>query len=188
MMESSAMPINWYPGHMAKTKRMLSEQIRRIDLIIEICDARLPYSSRNPEINDLAAGKKRIVFLNKADLADPEITSLWTKKFRKEGTETFSINAKKLISPPLQISTAVEDALAAQISDLTAGLYEAIEDLRESIQIAGRESGVQATAEAYRGQVIPAMERLRSTADALEVLIPQDQWPFPAYSEILYNI
>jgi ribosome biogenesis GTPase A len=57
-MENSAMPINWYPGHMAKTKRLLSDQIRKVDLILELCDARLPHSSRNPEINRLAGGKK----------------------------------------------------------------------------------------------------------------------------------
>lgn len=99
-----------------------------------------------------------------------------------------AITVKEQLSPVLHISSAVEDALAAQISDLTAGLYDAIEDLRETIQLAVRADGVQATAETYRHKVIPAMERLRSTADALEVLIPQDQWPFPAYSEILYNI
>lgn len=56
-MENPAVPINWYPGHMAKTRRILSEQIRKIDLVIELCDARLPYSSRNPEINKLASEK-----------------------------------------------------------------------------------------------------------------------------------
>ena len=99
-----------------------------------------------------------------------------------------AIAVKEQLSPMLHISSAVEDALAAQISDLTAGLYDAIEDLRETIQLAAGADGVQATAETYRRKVIPAMERLRSTADALEVLIPQEQWPFPAYSEILYNI
>ena len=99
-----------------------------------------------------------------------------------------AIAAKEHISPMLRISSAVEDALASQISDLTAGLYDAIEDLREVIQIACRADGVQATAETYRYKVVPAMERLRTTADALEVLIPQEKWPFPAYSEILYNI
>ena len=76
---NSALPINWYPGHMAKTKRILSEQIRKIDLVIELCDARLPHSSRNPVIQQLAAGRKRIVFLNKSDLADPAETARWLK-------------------------------------------------------------------------------------------------------------
>ena len=84
--------------------------------------------------------------------------------------------------------SAGEDALISEISDLTAGLYEAIEDIREQISLAGRAGSVIERAQAYRKLVVPAMERLRTTADALEVLIPQDQWPFPAYSEILYNI
>ncbi|MCQ2408531.1 MAG: glutamine synthetase III [Oscillospiraceae bacterium] len=99
-----------------------------------------------------------------------------------------AIITKGQISPMLSISSAVEDALAAQISDLTAGLYDAIDDLREAIQKAMRANGVIETSETYRRTVIPAMERMRTTADALEVLIPQDKWPFPAYSEILYNI
>ena len=73
-MDQFANPSNWYPGHMAKAKRVLSEQIRRIDLVIELCDARLPFSSRNPVIHELAAGKKQITLLNKADLADPAET------------------------------------------------------------------------------------------------------------------
>ena len=99
-----------------------------------------------------------------------------------------AVNAKNQLSPALNISTAVEDAMISEISDLTAGLYEAIEDLREQISLAGREQTVIEKAKAYRKLVVPAMERLRTTADALELLIPQNQWPFPPYSEILYNI
>ena len=55
-MENTAASINWFPGHMAKTKRILTEQVRRIDLVIELCDARLPFSSRNPEINSIIQG------------------------------------------------------------------------------------------------------------------------------------
>ncbi|MBP0966853.1 MAG: glutamine synthetase III, partial [Oscillospiraceae bacterium] len=99
-----------------------------------------------------------------------------------------AVIAKSQLSPALNVSTAVEDALVSEISDLTAGLYEAIEDLREQISLAGREQTVIEKAKAYRKLVVPAMERLRTTADALELLIPQEQWPFPPYSEILYNI
>ncbi|HAG13248.1 MAG TPA: glutamine synthetase type III [Ruminococcus sp.] len=106
--------------------------------------------------------------------------------YTKELCET--IGAKQHMSPMLGLSTAVEDALVSEISDLTSGLYDAIEDLRDAIHAASRCEGVTATAEAYRQHVIPAMNRLRWAADALEVLIPQDLWPFPAYSEMLYNI
>ena len=117
-MENSAMPINWYPGHMAKTKRLLSDQIRKVDLILELCDARLPHSSRNPEINRLAGGKKRIVLLNKADLADPAETAKWLKVIRASGTDAFATNSTMLktkeIIQLIQKSTkdAVDRALA----------------------------------------------------------------------------
>lgn len=97
-MDNSAMPINWYPGHMARTKRILTEQIRKMDLIVELCDARLPYSSRNPEIEQLSAGRKKILFLNKADLANPEATAQWLRLFRKKGTDVYAIDSKTLKS------------------------------------------------------------------------------------------
>lgn len=97
-MDNTALPINWFPGHMAKTKRLLTEQVRKIDLVIELCDARLPYSSRNPEINTIASGKKRIVLLNKADLADPKYTSLWIRTIQQSGFETYAVDSKHLRS------------------------------------------------------------------------------------------
>jgi len=96
--------------------------------------------------------------------------------------------AKAQMPARLEISAAVENSLAAKLSDLTAGLYDGIDDLRTQIAEASGTAGVVEQARAYRRLVIPAMERLRTTADALEVLIPQDMWPFPSYSEILYNI
>lgn len=83
--QSQKIEINWYPGHMARTRRLLSDQISRCDLIIELCDARLPYSSRNPELLKMTSGKKHILFLNKADLADPAATERWLRYFRQQG-------------------------------------------------------------------------------------------------------
>ena len=120
-MENFAGPINWYPGHMAKAKRLLSEQIRKIDLVLELCDARLPFSSRNPVLRQLAAGKKRIVLLNKADLADPAETARWLNCFRQDGTEAYAVDSTKLKSKELiqiiQRSTkeTVDKALARGI-------------------------------------------------------------------------
>lgn len=110
-MENTATPINWFPGHMAKTKRILMEQIRRIDLVIELCDARLPYSSRNPEINTIAHGKKRIILLNKADLADPKVTSQWIRFIQQGGFETYAIDSKKVKSKDIieKIQHATKD-------------------------------------------------------------------------------
>lgn len=95
-MENAAAPINWYPGHMAKTKRILTEQIRKIDLVIELCDARLPHSSRNPEILRMAKGKKSVVFLNKADLAEPAATSAWIRRIRSSGQQAYAIDSTRL--------------------------------------------------------------------------------------------
>ena len=92
------MKINWYPGHMAKTKRLLQDQIKRIDLIIEICDARLPYSSRNPDLDKMISQKKRLLFLNKSDLADPVMNQKWLQYFKNQGTEAFLTDASKMKS------------------------------------------------------------------------------------------
>ena len=85
--------INWYPGHMAKAKRLLAEQLQRVDAVAELCDARLPMSSRNPDLDKLIAGKKRILLLNKADLASPSATEKWLAYFRGKGTDAYSYQA-----------------------------------------------------------------------------------------------
>lgn len=79
------MPINWYPGHMARAKRLLSEQLSRVDVAIELCDARMPRASRNPDLDAMMRGKPRILVLNKADLADAGATDAWLSAFRREG-------------------------------------------------------------------------------------------------------
>lgn len=89
------MEINWYPGHMARTRRQLSEQLGRVDLVIELCDARLPYSSRNPDLDSMLGNKKRILLMNKADLADPAVTDQWLKYFRNQGITVSTVNAMR---------------------------------------------------------------------------------------------
>jgi len=90
------MDINWYPGHMAKTKRLLLEQINRTDLVIELCDARLPYSSRNPDLERMLSGRNRVLIMNKADLADERATSCWLKFFRSQGIITDALDTRRL--------------------------------------------------------------------------------------------
>ena len=87
------MEINWYPGHMAKAKRLLADQIARTDLIVELCDARLPFSSRNPDLEKMIGNRNHILFLNKADLADPAVTEQWLKYFRAQGIPAWAITA-----------------------------------------------------------------------------------------------
>ena len=78
--------IQWFPGHMAKTRRLITENLKNADAVIEILDARIPYSSRNPEIKRICAGKPSVLLLNKASLADPAITSYWINKYTDENT------------------------------------------------------------------------------------------------------
>ncbi len=95
-MSESQSKINWYPGHMAKTKRLLQDQIKRIDLIIEICDARLPYSSRNPDLDRMISNKRRLLFLNKSDLSDPKRNQEWITYYRGKCTEAYLTDAVRL--------------------------------------------------------------------------------------------
>ncbi len=87
------MNIQWYPGHMTKAKRMMQENIKIIDLIIEIVDARLPVSSRNPEIDDLVGSKPRLMLLNKADIADSSLNKEWEKYFAEKGISAYAVSS-----------------------------------------------------------------------------------------------
>ena len=78
--------IQWFPGHMAKTRRLISENIKNVDIVIEILDARIPYSSRNPEISRLIGDKPTLLLLNKASLADPAQNAMWVKRYTTENT------------------------------------------------------------------------------------------------------
>ena len=78
--------IQWFPGHMAKTRRLISENLKNVDAVIELLDARIPYSSRNPEISRLCATKPSIILLNKASLADPSVTNEWKNRLNNENT------------------------------------------------------------------------------------------------------
>ncbi len=88
------MNYQWYPGHMTKAKRMMQENIKLVDLIIELVDARIPMSSRNPDIDEMGRNKSRIVLLNKADLADPKVSQQWTDYFEKQGAHVQELNSK----------------------------------------------------------------------------------------------
>lgn len=85
--------INWYPGHMAKSRRLLQEQLRAVDAVIELCDARAPQATRNPDLIQLTRGKARILILNKADLADDAETARWLEYFRRQGLTVLRFNS-----------------------------------------------------------------------------------------------
>lgn len=88
------MNYQWYPGHMTKAKRMMQEDIKLIDLVIELVDARLPQSSRNPDIDTLGKGKSRLILLNKSDLADEKLNAEWMDYFKEKGYFCVKINSK----------------------------------------------------------------------------------------------
>ncbi len=88
------MNVQWYPGHMTKARRMMEENCKLIDLVIELVDARAPMSSRNPDIDALARNKSRIILLNKADLADPKCNAAWTGFFREKGFHILEMNSR----------------------------------------------------------------------------------------------
>ena len=88
------MEIQWYPGHMAKTRRMIGEQLKNVDAVCEILDARIPRSSRNPDVDGLTAGKPRLVVLNRADQADREATKVWAAHFKEKGWAVLETDAK----------------------------------------------------------------------------------------------
>ncbi len=88
------MDYQWYPGHMTKARRMMQENVRLVDLVIEILDARVPLSSRNPDINQLAQGKQRLIILSKADLADPKETERFVGAFEKDGAAVIALDAR----------------------------------------------------------------------------------------------
>ena len=85
--------INWYPGHMKKTRELIQENLKLVDLVIELLDARIPESSRNPVIGELTASRTRLTVLNKADLADPGANIEWEKKLAENGDFVISLNS-----------------------------------------------------------------------------------------------
>lgn len=91
--EQNTTNINWYPGHMAKAKRLIEEDLKLIDIVIEVIDARIPISSRNPDLNKMVKNKKKIIILNKSDLADDTQTKKWKEHLTKDDTIAISVNA-----------------------------------------------------------------------------------------------
>lgn len=88
------MNFQWYPGHMTKAKRQMQEDIKLIDLVVELVDARIPLSSRNPDIDELGKNKYRLILMNKSDLADPRATEAWSRFFKDKGYYVVSLDAR----------------------------------------------------------------------------------------------
>ena len=87
--------INWYPGHMAKTKRLISENLKSVDIVLEVIDARIVKSSKNNDIDEIICNKKRLILINKSDIADPAVTKKWLEYYENQGIPALSIQSNK---------------------------------------------------------------------------------------------
>jgi ribosome biogenesis GTPase A len=111
--------VQWYPGHMAKAHRMIKGNLKLVDVVVELLDARIPYSSANPMIAEVAQGKKRLIALNKSDLADEKITREWINKFKAEGLAVVTIDA--LTGKGMKnLTKAIEEQAKEKIARLAA--------------------------------------------------------------------
>ena len=100
------MSINWYPGHMAKAKRQLTEQVAKADVIVELCDARLPRSSRNPDLKNIIRMKNHLLIMQKSDLADETETARWLRYFRAQGLTVTAIDVNRQYKQALRMIQA----------------------------------------------------------------------------------
>jgi ribosome biogenesis GTPase A len=103
------MEVQWYPGHMTKAKRNMQEDVKLVDLIIELVDARVPLSSRNPDIDKLAQGKARLILMNKSDLADQAVSAQWKLWFEEKGCQVVLLDAR-VSGQMKQVHRAIEEA------------------------------------------------------------------------------
>lgn len=102
------MTIQWFPGHMAKAKREVTEKLKLIDIVFELVDARIPLSSRNPLIDEIVANKPRIILLNKADMADPDVTKQWIDFFAAQQIEAIAIDSQSGTGVKQMVAVAKE--------------------------------------------------------------------------------
>ena len=113
------MQIQWYPGHMTKAKRMLSDNLKLADVVVTLLDARIPRASWNPDVSDMMRGKQRIVILNKADLADPAATAKWRAYYNAQGIETIAVTSVKKGEKKL-VMQAIERAAKKRVAAMNA--------------------------------------------------------------------
>ena len=109
------MNIQWYPGHMTKAKRAMTEDLRMVSLVIELADARAPYGSRNPDIDRMAAGKDRLILLNKADLADPKANEVWAKWYESRGIRAVLTDSRQM-KDIRRLKALIQEVSAAKIA------------------------------------------------------------------------
>jgi ribosome biogenesis GTPase A len=113
------MTIQWFPGHMTRAKRQIQAKLKLIDIAIELLDARVPLSSRNPMVNEILSGKPRLIVLNKSDLADPKVTEQWIEFFKYEGHETVAVDSStgtRIGDIPMKAKEILKEKIDRQLS------------------------------------------------------------------------
>lgn len=147
------MQIHWYPGHMAKARRMLQENLKLIDVVAELLDARAPAATRNPDFEALFAGKARVVLLNKSDLADPDATRAWVEHFQAQGLTAGAV-ASTSNAGKKQAAALIERAAAPAVARMREkGINKVVRVLVAGIPNVGKSTFINRTAGQARAQV-----------------------------------
>lgn len=176
--------IQWFPGHMAKTRRQITKSLPLVDAAAELLDARLPQSSRNPELNRLTGRKPRLIILNKADMADPDITQQWVNYYKKQGCAVITADSKsgkgvKSFAPALR--TLLAEQLARYAEKGMKGrpirvMILGIPNVGKSSLINRLAGGKRAKAEDRAG--VTRTQQWIKTTDGVELLdTPGVLWP-----------
>lgn len=157
------MEIQWYPGHMTKTRRMMEENVRLVDCVIELVDARVPSASRNDTVYDLFKGKTRVLMLNKADLADPERTARWKERFAPEYDAVLAGNASQA-KDVARVCAAVRNVMAERIAaKAEKGMTMTVRAMVVGIPNAGKSTFTNTAAGAARAKTgdMPGVTRAK---------------------------
>lgn len=172
---------SWFPGHMAKARRLLTDQLQRIDAVIELCDARLPLSSRNPDLDPLVGNKPRVLLLNKSDLANPAQTKAWQAYFQSQGLDCMAIEMGRKKQSILNAIVAMTEERVAR--SLKKGIHRSARAMVLGVPNVGKSTLINYLAgrSAFKVQDRPGVTRapqwIRASAK-LELLdTPGLLWP-----------
>lgn len=176
--------LNWFPGHMAKARRLITENLKLVDVVVELLDARIPLSSANPLLNEIIGAKPRLIALNKADLADAQMTAKWVDFFRREGLKAVAIDSingkgtKQLTKLAAELAKPKTDKLAAKGAKPRAArlMIVGIPNVGKSSLINRLVGSVKAKAENRPG--VTRAKQWIKIAQGLEMLdMPGILWP-----------